>query len=463
MERNRKEQSDSLWRDTLTRMTEEQLREFLGNILAKDQGWRDKLLLKFGPPEDEAVLRDGWEMQLDELIQGYHRGRSRYIDYRDAYTFYVDLREFLEERLQVLMDRGQRLAAFELTCTVYHAAMDEEADNSDGGMTILMDRCISAWRDILSAVSPKEQETIYHRFRKESVDASKRFGGTLFEEFLFSYPWDMPCLKRNLDLLEKRIAAEEKYPYHVCGLLEQEEYTLRLMGKTEAEIDAFWHKNWKYDFARDKQLERLMERREYGAAEEQLRQEFIVSASKSLRLQESSEKLIELYQITGQEEKYRTELIRQIEKYQQTDMDHVQQLRDIVGEDWPQWLERLLKLRTTTWLRLPLLAMGERWPSLYAEVERRKNLSALEEYLEPLMAWDADKVQKLYTPLIHEQMAVARDRRAYSAVLHRMSKLKQCAKGQELIDQILAEWREKYPRRSSMLEEMQRAKRERIL
>ena len=42
------------------------------------------------------------------------------------------------------------------------------------------------------------------------------------------------------------------------------EHTMRSLHKTDEEIDASWHKYWSYDFVRDWEYKRFLEKEEYA-------------------------------------------------------------------------------------------------------------------------------------------------------------------------------------------------------
>lgn len=53
------------------------------------------------------------------------------------------------------------MEAFRLVCMVYRTAMEEGADDSDGGLSILMDSCEETWFVLLSNATQPQEKEIY--------------------------------------------------------------------------------------------------------------------------------------------------------------------------------------------------------------------------------------------------------------------------------------------------------------
>lgn len=451
---------EASWQDTLEKMTAEQMRDFLKLILSDNPNFQERLVLGYGENPDPEMLQDAWEEQLCQVVYECRDG-YRYINYRHADEFYSALTSFIEDRFPVLFSSGRILPAFNLVCSVFCTAMAEEADDSDGGMGILMKTCAGAWSDLVAAGSSSQRDEMYSWFYKEVREFHYGFGENAIEDFLFGYAWDEPLLKKNLSLLDELLQKSGDSKYSMESYLRWYEHTMRALYKTDEEIDAFWHKYWSYDFVRDREYKRFLEKEEYGKAIELLLQEKSLSANEPYRLNQTSKKLIYLYRITGQEQNYRQELLHQIGTYSQTDMTYIRELRSIEPpEKWDDWTERLLKQPTTKELRLELLAFNEAWPRLFSEIAQRKQFHLLERYLDPLMKWNPGETMKCCCDCLNREMNFASDRNMYRSIFHRMALLKGYPGGLDVIDSLLTLWQETYPRRSAMLDEMKKARKE---
>lgn len=454
---------EASWQDTLEKMTTEQLRDFLGLILPESPNLQERLVLGYGETAAPEMLQDSWEEQLSQIVDTCRDG-YRYINYRHADEFYNALNWFIEDRFAILFSSGKILPAFNLVCSVFSTAMAEEADDSDGGMGILMHACTEAWRNLVNTGSPSQQDEMYSWFYKEVRRPRYSFGIETIEDFLFGFGWDEPHLKKNLSLLDELLQKSGDSKYHMENYLRRYEHIMQALHKTDGEIDAFWHKYWSYEFVRDREYERFLEKEEYGKAIDLLLQEKSLSANDPYRLNQTSKKLVYLYRIAGQEQNYRQELLHQIETYPQTDMTYIRELRSIEPtEKWEEWTEHLLELPTTKQIRLDLLAFNEAWPRLFTEIAQRKQFHLLQQYMDSLMKWNPQETMKCCCGCLNREMNFASDRNMYRNVFHRMALLKGYPGGQAVINSLLTLWQETYPRRSAMLDEMKKARKEKVI
>lgn len=78
--------------------------------------------------------------------------------------------------------------------------------------------------------------------------------------------------------------------------------------------------------------------------------------------------------------------------------------------------------------------------------------------MEPLAAWGAEKTLALFSRLIDTQMFRAYDRDSYHRTIDRVRILRRYPGGDRTIARLLQGWKERYPRRTAMLDELNKAK-----
>lgn len=113
--------------------------------------------------------------------------------------------------------------------------------------------------------------------------------------------------------------------------------------------------------------------------------------------------------------------------------------------------------------RQELLAYNEAWPRLFAEIAQRKQFHLLERFMDSLMKWNPEETMKCCCDCLNREMNLASDRNTYRNIFHRMALLKGYPGGQDVIDSLLTLWRETYPRRSAMLDEMKKASKQKVI
>ena len=444
------------WRETINQMSPEEIREFLSELVAKDKGLQEVLVLRYRdqPP---AMLEASWEEQLYEIVRR-NSDRRGYIDYNHAYDFHNALDDFLNDRISPLLKAGKTMEAFQLVCMVYSTAMEEGADDSDGGLSVLMDSCEEIWSALLSNATQLQEKGIYQWFVDHLVAHSWCYGTDQVESFLFSHAWSLPLLENNLRLLDEQIAKNQDSDYQLQVLLNSRESTMRKLGYPEEEIEVFWKSHRDLAFVRDKELERFMAVYDYDQAIALLLEGKRLDQENTWRIKQHSEKLIELYRITGREEDYREELQYQVFSCLQNDLRYIRELRSVTSdEEWPKYLEELLKKYTRSALYYELLAYDRQWQRLFETIKAEGNLNRLHQYADQLRQWSPEQVRDCYAELLQKAMYYASNRQAYEAVISYLKVLKTYPKGDETVQMLASLWRKQFSRRSAMMDELRKA------
>lgn len=444
------------WQDTLKGMTAEQMRSFLQCILLDSPSLQKQLLLGYGKGSQKETTQDDWEAQLKQVVREYRHGRG-HVHYELMDDFVYALDDFMADRLSVLLSTGKAMSAFYMVCAVLETASKEDAGEFTESEE-LWDSCTNVWWKILDAANQEQRGEMYDWFRSAVEKGMFRFADVT--SLLFSYRWDEAHLQKNLELLQTFLKRDSGSEANMKKWLDYCEKTMVAMHKTEAEIDDFRQQYLSYDFVRDQMLKRFLDAKEYEKAIALLKQEKQFAPKNTARLQHSSEELIRIYGLTGQEKEYRGELLHQLEAYQQHDLTHVRELHSVLSEDeWEDWKEKLLDMPTTASIHYQLLAYTEQWSKLFAEIQKEHSFSLLMNYIEPLMKWDAECTLYCGLDFLEAEIDAARNRNAYKTTIQKLAMLSQYPGGKEAVEQRVAAWKEKYARRTAVMDELNHAQR----
>lgn len=442
------------WQEILKCMTAEQMRSFLQCVLPDSTSLQRQLLLGYGKDSQQETAQEDWNAQLKQLVWKYRRG-FRYVNCEFMEDFIFALDDFLTERLSILLSAGKVLSAFSLVCAVLETASGEKATEYRQYEDLLC-TCTDAWKQILDVASQAQRDEVYDWIR--NAVEQRKFGFADVSSFLFSYAWDETHLQKNLELLQAFLKRDSDSETSMKKWLDYCEKTMEALHKTEAEIDAFRQQYLAYDFVRDQVLKRFLDAQEYGKAIALLKQEKLFSPKNLVRLQRSSEELIRLYGLTRQEKEYRQELLHQLNDYRQYDLTHVQELHSILSEDeWEVWKETLLDMSTTSSIRYPLLVYTEQWSKLFVEIQKANSFVLLMQYMQPLMQWDSRCTLYYSLDLLNAEIDAARDRNTYRTAVQGLVMLNRYPGGKEATAKLIAAWKEKYFRRSALMDELNRA------
>ena len=440
------------WKQVLDQMTLDDTKRFIELLLSFNPKYQQQLIMQYGSKPTEKMMKAHWQQELHR-IERHAQDRDGFIDYDRAPLFFRDLEDFVNEELELMMERGDMLSAFDMVLAAYTTGVDrEDIDDSDGGTFEFMSYCESAWNCVLTQAEPADRSKLYKRLHDIVKAGASDLMADAPQSVLFNYGWDTPHLKQNLKLLDDMLA-QNKMP--IEDLVSYRLITMEQLDCTQEEEAAFLHKYWDNWYIRGIMLHWLLKDGKLAEAIQQLEQEKTLSADHEWRLREASDQLIELYRKTGQAEKYRAELLYHLETFSQDKLDRVEQLHAVTPEaQWPEMVEHLLKQKSTEPIRCQLLAGIKAWDRLFQQVSIQQNMKTLDTYLVNLLAWNAEKTLALYTPVIHKAMLDASTRKEYAFLIHYLRNLRQQTAGKQTAKEIAADWRNAYPRRSAMLDEL---------
>ena len=323
--------------------------------------------------------------------------------------------------------------------------------------------CRDAWMRILAIAAPAQQSAMYEWFAAAFRTWQPMPYFTAPLAFLFSYPWDEAIHQRNLALLDEKIAewkpnAQERGGGAMVNLLNQREKTMQQLHASQEDIISFWHSHWDVPYAHDRTLKTLMAAEKWTEAIEQVKADLQTFAGEYMPCKQRREQLILLYQRANRPDLAQREIRQYIEQYNQYSMEQIDALRATLPADaWRDEAERLMKLPTTSTIRLPLLASIELWEQLLQRIQQHSNFEGLCTYFDPLMAWDSARTLALYRNMVNRAMQAASSRAAYCEVIQQLERMKGTDEGRKIIADLAEQWRRDYKRKCALLDELQKA------
>lgn len=466
MEEEKEEQSDIphngegcsnlSWQEALNELSPEEMRQILSELAQSDRGLQERIASLHGQPAPE-VLQATWEIQLAEILEKYE-DRHGYIDYDHAYDFFIELEDFLSTRLPQLLETERIMEAFSLSCMVFETGMEQNVDDSDGGGSILASSCEDAWQAILNLADPQEEREIYAWFASHTKVPAWDYGSEVVEEFLFDWEWSTPFLEQNLRLLDTELAKEGNSEYRMKELLNWRADTMASLGVDKTTIDQFWTQYRHLPFVRGREIELMLDEKDFGGAVKLLKESKELDKGDDFQVRNYSQKLIAIYQQTGQTEELQEELRFQIFNCVQRDLAYIKMYREIIpDEEWPTLLHQLLRHTTTRSVKYELLAFAEQYELLFLSIQQEGSFRRLSQYVDILCRWSPEQVRDTYVQMLDRVMSRSSDRSMYREAIGYLQSVRQFPNGDETAKLLADSWRERFGRRKAMLDELRRA------
>lgn len=419
----------------------------------------DQILFKVtGGVGKEQVQQ--WLNRVAGLAREYS-DRHGYIEYSRASAYTDAVGEWMNEKVSLLLDAGQPMDAFALTCKVCEEIGKVDIDDSNGGIGWLYGECVGRWRDILPRTSLAQRHEMFDWIQ----DHYGHWGGydDPFDAFLFGNSVEEAAfqepelLERKLKLLDAEIAKVSDPSYSLQRFVLYRLDIMRQLSvsreETERVIEKYYHLP---DVRRLLVREALREER-FDDAIALLRRSKDLDAQYPGLVREYSDKLLELFQTLDRPEELRDELLYQMEEVHQRDLERVNLLKSMTPpEDWPALRDNLLTMSNLSWVKRRLMEQEGLYQRLLESVLRTKDLQEMGKFFDTLSREYPDETREFYVSCLRSGMERAFDRTAYAECVKGLKKLSQIRGGKEVAAGLAAEWRTAYPRRRAMLDELKK-------
>lgn len=402
-----------------------------------------------------------YKEQINDIFDSFS-DRHGFISYYMAGELEEALDDFIQRIVRDIMMRyGKGDEAFLLTSLIMEKLGRGDIDDSDGIVINISWQC----KEIIESILDSDNEILKRRifdWAQNLVENKENL------YFIYEDVWDLwlnnfhepVCLslKKELALnkLEKLASGDgtghntEKWLgvyFEVSACLET----------PEEEIMEVERAFWKSSAARDNAINREISKGNSEAAVKLLRESRRLDSEYRGAVIEYTKKLTDLYDILGDEESRKKELMLLVIKYNPCDLEAFRQLKELYSEEqWEKVREGIFKSLKNR-IGLDALYNEEKlYDRLFEYVKERGNIYLVEAYEKVLKEHYLPELLELYEAEVRRLARFSGDRKHYRAIVRMMRKMRQYDGGVEAVCRIADDFREKYRRRPAMMEELDR-------
>ena len=441
-------------------LPEETARELLIEYAKNHSDLYDRIML-FAKGKGTPLQKTSWKREIMQIYKSYcHNG---YINYYDSYNYFMDFTDFLEEKSGALIKHNHLEEAFELCFEVYSVAFDAEWDDSDGGSGLFIGAFVDCLKEIIYLADFTLREKVYRRLLAEC-------GGRPFAlcehswicDFLLDKFDDEELLDNNLSLLEKEICnamLSGENEYRLVHLIEKKAETMERLGFAENDIAEFRAKYRHLKHFRLEEIKEAMQKEENEKAIGLILESRRLDAEDVSAMRLYSQWLISLYREENRATEYEYELTDYVFEHKQSDIAYILELKEAVSEEkWQGLFEKILALPYCTGeVRYNMLVNEKLYRRLMDELLAEGYIHWFERYENILKAHFPEETRDVFFGYVRRRMDGASTRNEYAELAKRLVKLCDYPGGEEMVSELVLEWRVKYKRRSAMLDELKRA------
>ena len=452
--------------EIIERIPEEELRSFVKEIAAQNSEIRNILMTRYAVKIDEKQM-DRLKQGIGQLVWEYG-DRSGYIDYRNAWDFCWALENYLEDKVDTLIDRKCYRQAFELTNYVFRTIGNIDIDDSDGGTSQVANACYDKWKEILENCSEEEKNEMFSWFMSHlSCNYVIDYLEDYMEDFLTHEFQNREMLEKMLKDLDERIemqalstdcgstwSVRHGYENNIIKRLE----LMERLDFPEEEIREYRRRHWRFSAVRELEIQENLDN---GNLDEAIR---ILQESKTLDKEypglvaRYSEQLISIYETQPDKEGYKKELLYYVFECPQNNLVHIYKLKEVcTDKEWEDYREQILKNPKNYNILYPFMEKEGMYESMLECIRKETFIYNLDKYEKVLKEKFPDQVRDIYISYLRHEAERAGNRKRYRELMKYLKKIRRYPGGKEKASEIAENWRGMYYRRTAMMDEMRKA------
>ena len=452
--------------EIIERISEEELRSFVKGIAAQDSEIRNILMTRYAVKIDEKQM-ERLKQGVDQLVWEYG-DRSGYIDYRNALDFCWALENYLEDKVDTLIERKCYGQAFALTNYVFQTIGNIDIDDSDGGTSQVANVCYDKWKKILENCSEEEKNEMFSWFMSHlSCDYVVDYMEDYMEDFLTHEFQNREMLEKMLKDLDERIemqtsstdcgstwSARYGYENNIIKRLER----MERLGFSAEEIREYRRQHWRFSVVRELEIQENLNNGNLDEAIRILQESKILDKEYPGLIARYSEQLISIYETQPDKDVYKKELLYYVFECPQNNLVHIYKLKKVcTDKEWDGYREKILKSPKNYNILYPFMEKEGMYEPMLECLKKETFIYNLDRYEKVLKEKFPEQVRDIYISYLRHEAERASNRNRYRELMKYLKKIRRYPRGKEKASEIAKNWRAVYYRRTAMMDEMQKA------
>ncbi len=447
--------------DLVSSAKENDVRSFLVSVLAENE----TLLLRFKNLVNKQMNEEDIRNYIKEIDKITHRylGRNHFIDYYKAYEYISELKDFLSEDVQGMIDNRDYLSAFEVMNYMFVLIGNVAMDDSGGSIGILADDIYERWVNLLIKASTDEKRKMFNWFISHFDGSFVDYLEEYLEQIIIEEFNEKEYEQDKLNFIQNRIESAEQgasdwnKDYNVGKWAVRYLDMLKMTNAPEKKIEEVCKEHWANSSVRRYYIDMFMEKKEYDHVLNILDECMILDKQYAGLISKYSMMKKEIYLLQGNKDAYVKQLWQLVLKHEVGNLDVYKELKgQYTDELWLIEREKLFK-------KLPAHANIEKlyneeklYDRLLDYVLNYPGLNMLQEYENVLKDDYPEQILVKYQNEVNKMALYPSDRNYYAFMVLLLKRMQNINGGLKLVDQIVAEWKIKYKNRPAMMDELRK-------
>ncbi len=446
-------------RDLVNDADEKTVREYLLQALEKDKRLAERFRIAVGSVMKEDIGRQ--KKTIDRLFR-VHTIRERYGSYIDNIDdLFEDIETFITDVLRPILGANRYDDAFELSVYLFDSIAAVEYSDDDDPVE-LEEEIGAVWQQIIDE-SAGSRPGIF-RWLLKTLEEDRSNSG-ICSQVLKSNIHISEYYPELLQWSEKRVeeASHSVYFSTTYNSLEtrlQEHLDLMTEAAlTREQIEAFSRQYWDHPAVRRFMTELTYKNGEYDKTILILKESIEIDKESVGIVVQHHARLKDLYHELHREDDYRNELRNIVLNVLPCDPEYFSELKSLYSaEEWSKERDELFS-RLSEYPGYAELLYKEGLIDLLSDwlMGPGRSLRGMQQYEDILAKTHPEFVLKKYRESLSEFNGTAATRNEYKNMVERLKHMRTIPGGEEVVRDIVEDWRFRYRRRSALMEELEQS------
>ena len=461
------DKNEKLTREKLCALVEktdvQTVRQFLTDVLWNEEKYRVRFQSMVSPDFAKQAL-DYAKKRLSKIERKY-ASSSGYINYREARAFTKEVEQWIDEEIDLRMDRHEYAAAFELSNLALFTMANVDMDDGEFGLDVIAEYCQGVWRTMLDAGDPEIEKALFSWFTSHINDSVHSLIVDAYETVLMEYFVTPEYLKQKLALYQGKLDKLDKddstYTRNRAQEYLQRCFSLmRQIRRPEEEIQALQQKYWALPCVRQQYMEQCEKEHRWDDLIAVLKESIEIEKrhKEGYAAGEYELRLKEAYRKAGKAVEYKAQLWRLMTEIRPGDRDFFKEYKGIIPEtEWPEEREKVFSALKSKSYLLPSLYHEEKlYDRLMQYLQEKHSFEMLLRYEKELLPLYPEVYLDAYVDRLTSAARHTADRKTYQEWVNTLRHMRIIPGGKEAAKQIVNEWKAIYGNRRAMMEELKK-------
>ena len=451
---NSKEEVEEL----LNQASEQQIHDFMFNLLSSDK----KICTSFKALVKQELSTSDIQSYKREINKSLHSYMySDFIRYKEAEDFFSIMNGYVNNDFRKLMSLKQYKSVFELSLYLCDIVCSVDLDDSAGHTIEFIEECLYIWQEILENLNPELEDIMYESFIQRIDNEDYEFIEDHLIELVMNNFYEKKYLLDKFQFIQSKIEKTEVIDdwYAQYQMKKWISLLLRVMidlDYSHEEIKRYSVKYWKIPDVRKYYVRECIRQENYEEAIRVLQASIKMDDDYAGLVNYYHVQLKDIYHTIGNNKAYKDELWYVV-THNVSNIEYYRELKSIYKEDeWESIRDKLFALLENNNDIDRLYIEEKMYDRLLLYVLNKSGTVALERHLDHLKDIYPKELLHKFRMELEIMAKYASNRSNYRRIVSTLSLMKRINGGDEVIQDIIDNWKDIYKRRTAMMDELRK-------